>query len=150
MHRLNFDNKLWLRLGAVALLLFIAVAPLGCRKSGPKRSIVSGTVTFDGTPIANGEIRFCPKDGTKGTISGAPIVDGKYIAKAKGGVQIGNHVVKIWAYETDTTGGDADERDNGEIQYIPSQYNRDSGLTTTVKDQSEQTLDFKLESSEAP
>ena len=110
---------------------------------GLERAIVSGSVTFDGTPIANGEIRFVPMDGTRGPISGAPIVDGEYVAKSNGGVPLGGHTVRIKAFTTDTKSGSVDERDDGEIQIIPAKYNRDSNLTADVDGKSDQ-VDFEL------
>src|SRR5262245_45958998 len=46
----------------------------GCGDSG---SVVSGTVTYEGTPLASGSISFAPVDG-KGPTSGGPIKDGQY------------------------------------------------------------------------
>src|SRR5262245_45567977 len=40
----------------------------------------SGTVTLDGKPLADGDIRFIPIEGTSGPDAGAEIKDGKYNA----------------------------------------------------------------------
>ncbi len=109
-----------------------------------ERAIVSGSVTFNDEPIANGEIRFVPKHGTSGPISGAPIVDGEYVAKSNGGVPLGEHSVRIKAFTTITKDGSDDERDDGELQLIPTKYNRNSILTARVDDGSDQKFDFEL------
>ena len=46
----------------------------GC---GSSPSVVSGTVTYDGQPVGDGNIVFQPADG-KGASCGAPIKGGKY------------------------------------------------------------------------
>jgi hypothetical protein len=53
---------------------------------------VSGTVTYDGKPIADGQISFLPLGG-KGTPAGAPIVGGKY--RVDKGLDVGPHRVEI-------------------------------------------------------
>ena len=56
---------------AAVLLLVFAV---GCNTSPAS---VSGTVTYNGQPVASGEISFTPADG-KGPTAGGPIAAGKY------------------------------------------------------------------------
>lgn len=53
---------------------------------------VSGTVTYDGKPIEDGQISFLPAGG-KGTPAGAPIVGGKY--RVDEGLTIGPRRVEI-------------------------------------------------------
>jgi hypothetical protein len=53
---------------------------------------VSGTVTYDGKPIEDGQISFLPVDG-KGTPAGAPIVGGKY--RIDKGLDVGQRRVEI-------------------------------------------------------
>ncbi|HEY1067555.1 MAG TPA: hypothetical protein VGE52_15640 [Pirellulales bacterium] len=61
------------RRGALALAASLFLA--GC--SGEVTYPVSGVVTYDGQPLANGNITFLPADG-RGAVDGAPIVNGKY------------------------------------------------------------------------
>jgi hypothetical protein len=60
----------------VALSLFI-VTLLGC---GSSESVVTGTVTFNQAPVADGYITLFPVTGTKGT-KGAPVKNGKFSLK---------------------------------------------------------------------
>lgn len=55
-------------------VIFAVVVVAGC---GPKTSTVSGTVTFNAEPVANGAISFVPTDG-KGPSAGGLIKDGRY------------------------------------------------------------------------
>ncbi|MFM8274072.1 MAG: hypothetical protein ACKODX_17325 [Gemmata sp.] len=71
--------------------LFVAVAALvaGCG-GGDAWGDVSGTVSYDGTPVEDGAISFIPADG-KGQGGGGTIKDGKYAAK----VSVGNMKVQV-------------------------------------------------------
>ena len=61
---------------AVSLIAFACVPLLtGC---GDSLATVSGNVTFQGQPLAKGQIQFTP---TTGVPVGSPIVAGKYSAK---------------------------------------------------------------------
>lgn len=137
-------------------LAVVTVAALGCSSEPLDKVIVEGEVTYAGKPVANGDIQFTPIEGTKGPASGAPIVDGKYVAKAKGGVPIGKHRVMIRGFRA--PGGGTKEEDSKlardvsgleggpREQYIPEKYNKDSELTLTVDGESSRvTKDFSLE-----
>lgn len=52
-----------------------AILIAGC--GGGSGSVVTGTVTYEGEPVAKGQITFTPADG-KGPIAGGEIVAGKY------------------------------------------------------------------------
>src|SRR3954451_19184404 len=56
------------------LLWLVLPTLLGC---GGTRTAVSGAVTYDGAPLANGTISFFPVDG-QGPTNGGPISNGKY------------------------------------------------------------------------
>lgn len=70
----------------VVVVLLVSVAGCG-RSDGPETFIVTGTVTYQGQPVQEGEIRFAPVEGTKGPASGSTIRDGVYTVTARGGVQ---------------------------------------------------------------
>jgi hypothetical protein len=76
----------------IVVALAVAVgAVAGCSDDGPKRQRLSGSVTFDGQPIAYGDVVFTP-DGAKknsGPQGIANIRDGKYDTAAEGGKGIG-------------------------------------------------------------
>ena len=69
------------RLGA--LLLFLVSLPLtGC---GDGKAEISGNVTIDKVPVAQGFLTFIPMGGDAGTV-GAQIKDGKYEARIMPGM----------------------------------------------------------------
>ena len=60
----------------VPLLVFCCLLSSGCGGSGIS---VSGTVTLDGTPIADGYVSFTPESGTKGPAVAGRIKSGSYM-----------------------------------------------------------------------
>jgi hypothetical protein len=76
-----------------AILMVLAVFCAGCgSESG---AIVSGNVTYEGAPVASGQIMFTPADG-KGPIVGGPIAAGAYSVSD---VLPGQKVVQISSIE---------------------------------------------------
>ena len=135
----------------VGLLVFVIVAPMaGCGGGAADRVSVTGKVTYQGEPVAYGEIRFDPTDGAKSQPSGAPIRDGQYKVVGKGGVPVGTHRVSITAFRPNArpqaesaavpmSGGAAPN------QYLPAKYNTKTELTVTLEPgESEKTLDYDL------
>ena len=84
---------------AALLLTFAALFCLtGCGKSGPTRYDISGTVTFDGKPVPEGNISFEP---TEGDVGGgyAFIRDGKFDTTVDGrGHMGGTHRIQITGF----------------------------------------------------
>src|SRR5947208_16764882 len=78
------------RVAAVGLLAAAVLAFVGC-DSGPKTGEVSGTASFDGTPIEDGAIDFEAADG-KSPTAGGTIKDGKYAVDK---VPVGTAKVRI-------------------------------------------------------
>ncbi len=114
---------------------------IGCGREGADRVIVGGTVTYRGEPLSSGRIVFLPTKGTKATLSGAEIVDGKYTVDARGGVPVGTHKVKITAQRVDpkqAERGDSLPNNYQDIggppmqQYIPEKYNARTELEITI------------------
>jgi len=72
------------------LILFLALLATGCSGGGGGVTI-SGTVTYNGTPLEKGAITFLPEDG-KGASSGAMIEKGQYkatnVSRGKNRVQV--------------------------------------------------------------
>jgi hypothetical protein len=126
----NFHLKP-LRTSSCKTLLALAVVTAcaaGCSKpAGLDKVVVRGTVTLDGQPISNGEIRFVPAPGTAGPISGGPIKDGAYVAEGRGGVPLGEHRVEIKAYRAMAKGPGQSASANPEggpaEQYLDKRYN---------------------------
>ena len=130
-----------------AICLLALVTGYGCRHSDLEKVVVRGEVTYAGEPIANGQIRFAPIEGTKGPISGGVIKDGKYEAQGKGGVPLGKHRVEIYGYRPikKAAGGLQNEGGDAE-QFIPAKYSGGSSLTATITAQNaSEPVDFKLD-----
>ncbi len=120
-----------------SLLLMLS----GC--AGPSdRVVLRGDVSFDGKPVQIGTIRFAPIDGAKGSVTIAPIENGKYVADNHEGVPYGTHRVEISAF--DLTGFEPGPGKQPK-QLIPSKYNEESALTVKVDQTSgDSTTDFQL------
>jgi hypothetical protein len=63
--------------------LALAMVAIGCSSEAPQAEL-TGTVTYDGTPIADGAITFQPKDGQSSS-AGSLIKDGQYSCKVPPG-----------------------------------------------------------------
>lgn len=127
----------------LGMFFFVAIFTLGCgHRSSIERVPVEGNVTYNGLPIANGQIQFLPLDGTPGNAAGSPIVAGKYAVANKGGVPIGKHRVVIEGYQPPPPTADPDA---GRVQFLPDKFNRRSELTFDVQvGESFVTRDFTL------
>lgn len=151
---------------AIALAL-IAFA-VGCGESLNKVP-VQGIVTFNGKKVLNGDIRFMPEAGVKGTALFAPIVNGEFSADSKGGLALGEHRVILRAFIIEDVGAAAAGaggdllsagrklshklsmpiyRFEGREQFLPPEYNARAGLTINVTgEQNPQIEDFNLRDS---
>jgi hypothetical protein len=105
------------------------VLALGC--GGGAMPVVSGTVTLDGQPVANGSISFVPLDG-KGRTAGGTITDGKYSTKVPvGEMKVSISVPKIVGREKEFDTPDSPTRDVAK-ESAPEKYNSKSELKLTV------------------
>jgi hypothetical protein len=112
-----------------SMLLLACLATGGCSQA-PSMGDVRGTVTLDGTPVAEGSIRFEPINGQTGTAGGF-IKDGKFETR----VPIATHRVEISAVKA-PPGIKVDRHNKIEytvVQLIPEKYNSKSTLTLEVK-----------------
>jgi hypothetical protein len=133
-----------------ARLLFAAalLALLGC--SGPPRTTVSGKVTFDGQPLASGQIVFEPQ-GT-GRLGIAQISAGAYTMPAEHGPTAGAYVVRITANRPSGRKTKAGLGANGPSlvdrheQFLPAKYNEQSELKAEVSGEGQIARDFILTS----
>lgn len=122
---------------------------LGCgRGSEISRGSVSGKVSYQGHPIAEGTIRFMPIKSAKDPTASAIIKDGQYEVIVGGGVPVGAHRVEIEAFRPLVTPPNQirlpalQDREPRE-QYLPKHYNRDSTLEAVIGE-GKQTQDFDL------
>ncbi|MGE3806857.1 MAG: hypothetical protein AB7K24_19495 [Gemmataceae bacterium] len=111
---------------------------LGCSKSGPPTFPVAGTVTYNGEPIAAGDILFIPDDASLKR-EGGRIKEGKFQFEATAGKKR----VEITAQRDHPTqknpkGGPVP------VDYIPANYNTASTLTAEVKPEGKNEFTFPL------
>ena len=129
------------RTNRVTFCLAVAVFMItGCGKGRLERVPVSGTVSYDGQPVAQGTIRFAPLKGQPVPMSAAHIKDGKYNADSKGGVAVGEYRVEIEAFHKGKPTNPnrplppgVERSSTGWIQYMPPKYGTESELTFTVE-----------------
>lgn len=126
----------------------------GCRRAdGPERVIVCGTVTYNGVPVSEGDIRFMPVASSQVPMAGAEIKNGNYKVDGRGGVPVGTHKIEIEAVRVDKSRlkpGDpmppsAKAKGVPYEQYVPRRYNLESNLRITIEPGSrEVTKNFEL------
>lgn len=128
----------------VRLLLLLLATSIGCG-SPTDRAAVSGTVTLDGEPLAEGTISFTPSAG--GHSAGATIAAGRYAIAQADGPSPGRQRVEITAFApTGKTIEDEDlpGRTQEELrQMIPGRYNVDSTLVADLAPRANQA-DYSL------
>jgi hypothetical protein len=129
------------------LIAILATGILGC--GGNSTGTVTGTVTFEGQPIEQGQITFSPA-GTEGSTAGDKIANGKYTVKDLKPAKY--HVVVEATKEPKfTSPGDPANNRTKTAEEIRAQYDP-LPLDTKGKEQDlevkggEQVLDFKLTS----
>jgi hypothetical protein len=165
----------------LALLAVCGVGALascgGGEDSFGKRYYVSGTVTYNGSPLQKGKISFIPDDPAKGVGASGSIEEGSYTLSTGGGgdgAQAGKYKVTIYAREDATEKAKADfakitkGKETGSMpgrflaqagaqaeahakSLIPTGYGdaRTTNLTAEVKEQSN-TINFTLSDADAP
>jgi hypothetical protein len=133
----------------LCLLASAILAQGGCSRV-PSQVPVSGTVTFDGTPIKDGEIAFEPRGAGKMQFS--VITDGKYSIPVKFGLTPGDYIIRITASrstgqkaQTDAFVTAADSLEINE-QFLPPKFNSASELSIKIEPSAEAKHDFALTS----
>ncbi len=131
-------RHIWrLGLGMACLVL------LGCgqRATVDKAYPVSGTVTLDGSPMPDGEIRFWAVE--KGDFQTVPIKDGKF----KGEAKAGKRKVEICAFRMGQDKVMSGLKVEGTREnIIPAKYNTQSKLTAEVKADGPNEFKFEITS----
>ncbi|MEA1950147.1 MAG: hypothetical protein U9N87_02095 [Planctomycetota bacterium] len=140
-------RRAWKYLPAMAVAACFLVAAYGCGNNG--REAIEGTVTFDGQPLAAGQISFLPMAGTKGPTAGAAIKDGAFKIASEGGTFAGKFRVEVTA--TRPSNRKVMDPESGQMvnvpqQFIPAIYNRQSQLTADVKSGEDNSFPFELKS----
>jgi hypothetical protein len=132
----------------IAALIMLATSA-GCASRGPERFEVSGTVTLDGAPLADGDILFRPQPGTQAPTVSGRIASGEFDIPAEQGPLAGSYTVAITAERPTGRKVRADilgeETTDQYEQYLPPRYNDQTELTADVKS-SRDDLAFELTS----
>lgn len=129
----------------VAIPALIAVS--GCKPSVEPTYPVRGSVTFDGTPIADGQIYWM--DQVTAVLDVAlPIRNGKY----QGFAREGTWRVEIHAYRDGGTQSPMPEMppEPVRIDYIPAKYGSESELTASIQADGANEFHFDLTSAGPP
>jgi len=134
---------------AKALVVILIGWPLvGCGEVDDEgRFAISGTVTYDGQPVVNGNIGFVSAESGAGKASGTDVVDGHYEISRPDGPREGSYMVIIYADRPTGRSIEADEGSTEVVdemeQYIPKIYNSHSKLTVEISGDRDD-LDFDL------
>lgn len=120
----------------------------GCGSSTAKTDDlrqVTGTVTYDGMPLTSGFVTFMPAGETGNSATGDLDSSGGYSLSTRSprdGVQPGSYKVAVTSWEI------SPEMGQEGVSAIPKKYfdANKSGLTATVTDESDQTIDFEIKS----
>jgi hypothetical protein len=115
----------------------------GCdsgKRAEPARFPVSGSVTIDGKPLAQGVVYF--KTVATGAIDSADVIDGKFQGKA----EQGERRVEVCSYEKVPAKADDPMSQDIQKNTIPARYNTDSQLTAKVTPNGPNEFEFKVES----
>ena len=121
---------------AILASLFI----VGC-SGKPRLYPVSGSVSFDGQPVPDGDIMFVSPDGVRGPDPGK-IKDGKYALKTtEGKKRVEFSAAKIRPVGARGGGGEPVPE-----EYLPARYNTESKLSAEVRASNANQFDFSLES----
>jgi hypothetical protein len=148
-------------LGTVAVSSVALWFSFGLFRLGtPNLSGTSGRVTYQGNPVAIGQIAFEPHEARYGSGSAVPIRDGVFVLPASIGLRpSSSYRLLVTAYRLASegpdvvkSGGNARANVTGQgaseeyVQFIPGRYNVDSELTveaTTQRLQKGLTLDLQ-------
>jgi hypothetical protein len=139
------------------LVVFAALAlAAGCSGAGDDlpREAVSGNVTLDGQPLANGSISFVPAGGSTSsepTGAGGEIRSGKFSIAREGGLVPGNYNVSVYASERGTERTKPAQAGNLKPTELPKQliaakYNTNTELKAEIKKGGGNDLTFTLQS----
>lgn len=132
------------RLPAAAMVTAAVFMASGCGSGGPTTVPVTGNVSFEGQPVATGEIIFRAIDGQSPSAAG-PIHSGHYSLRVTPGLK---RVAIIATRETAPPKVGPDGPGEGGsfgVMYVPARYNTRSELTASVTADGENLFDFALD-----
>jgi len=129
--------------GVIIVWSLVIISGCGTTEDPLNRQGVSGKVTFNGQPLANGTVEFQTEG--KGVGSGAVIEQGEFVIPDAKGLPPGEYIVRVSASgdkeETLEAAGESDELAK---ELIPPEYNTESNVRFTVKEGEENVLDLNI------
>jgi hypothetical protein len=128
--------------GAILIVLSTTILASGCKPSKPAdpMAAVGGTVTYRGSPLADGLITFATP--TRGVFEAIPIKEGRFTGRAR----LGERRVEIAAFREGkplppgSPGAGVPYKE----QYLPEKYSSESTLTADVKADQPNAFSFDL------
>ena len=138
----------------LALTLAAGLMASGCARSEDDlpREAVSGTVTLDGQPLADGTIQFTPATNAGGPAigGGGPVENGRFSIARENGLVPGSYKVAINAADQkkreETTKGPVRKGLGLAKELIPANYNSQTTLTAEIKKGGSADLNYDLQS----
>lgn len=136
--------------GLLGLLAAAGLAGCGGASDDLPRQAVSGTVSFDGQPLAQGRIVFQPASDDAKVAAGAIIQDGRYAISRSEGPTPGSYQVSITSSAPGAEGpapppgAEETKPRKAATELIPSQYNSKTTLTAKVEAGKDNTFPFEL------
>lgn len=154
----NIVTERFLDVFTVGLIVTTFVVGCGGKSEEFSRAAVSGKVTLDGKPLAEGTIRFVPVAPTTGPKVSVTIEQGQFVSDDEHGPVIGKHRVEIQS--TDDGGYAFDDeqaierlKQSGarsiEVVRVPPAFNKNSTLTASVSAGEPNEFVFNLQSTPA-
>lgn len=104
-------------------------------------------VTYSGTPLAKGAIRFVTEGETPGAGGVGEIVNGKYEIPLTHGLKEGEYLVMVYGFKPSgrkVTIDDKGTQIDQELQIVPRRYNDATELRQAIK-RGMNSLDFDLQ-----
>jgi hypothetical protein len=131
----------------LSAILAIAAAGCGGAADGIPREPISGSVTFDGQSLDDGQITFSPASGGEPVV-GAVVKDGSFSVARAEGPSPGPHAVKVWSRKPTGKKVPSDDVPGTFIEetseVIPARYNLNSELRAEVVPAGENRFTFDL------
>jgi hypothetical protein len=145
---MSTTNRAARKLQTLSVGVLACLLGAGCGGKTADRAGVSGKVTFDGQPVAAGQVVFEPQGA--GRMGIAQIVDGAYTMPPEQGPTAGEYVVRITANRPTgakaAAGRGSDEQVDVYEQFIPAKYNDQTELKAQVGNEAAVVQDFALTS----
>ena len=149
---------------SAGMLALICLVTGGCRNEGGDdlpREPISGTVTFEGKPLANGTIQFQPASQAEGMAAGGMVADGRFEVPRNEGPVPGKYKVQIDSIDETVTvpAPESPASPEGDVmpgeliippkkmmrkRLIPPRYNSQTVLTAQVRPGGPNRYEFDL------